>query len=151
VDELSGAGRIRASDAERERLARFLAAAFAEGRLDVAEFDIRVAAAYAAVYRDELIPLISDLPTPEGPLFDLRSPASKRLPTPAGGPATGLVRSRRRPYGWPAVLIMFGGALCLARWDMMTPFALLLLLLGLAIALSWITDDASGRGHRPGS
>jgi hypothetical protein len=150
VEELSGSGRIRASDAERERLARFLAAAFAEGRLDVAEYDTRVAAAYAAIYRDELIPLIKDLPTPDRPLFDLESPASGRLLTPAGAPPPGraLARRRRRPYGWPVVLIMFGGALVLARLGLMTPVTGFMLLLGLAVALSWISDDANWRRRR---
>jgi hypothetical protein len=150
VEELSGSGRIRASDTERERLARFLAAAFAEGRLDVAEYDTRVAAAYAAVYRDELIPLIKDLPAPDRPLFDLKSPSLDGLPTPAGAPPPGqaLAHNRRRPYGWPVALIMFGGALCLARLGMMTPVTGLMLLLGLAISLSWISDDANWR-RRP--
>ena len=39
-----------------------LNAAFAEGRLDVAELDERVAAAYAAKTLGELVPLTADLP-----------------------------------------------------------------------------------------
>jgi hypothetical protein len=153
MDEPSGSGRIRASDTERERFARFLATAFADGRLDLAEYDIRVAAAYAAVYRDELRSLIADLPPPDLPLFDIK-PAR---PVPASAPAT-VLRSgppaaiigqdRRRPYGWPLVLALFAGALCLARLGWFGPFSVLLLLVGLATALGWVAD-AAPRGRRP--
>ena len=54
MDEQSGSGRIRASNTERERLARFLATAFADGRLDVAEYDNRVAGAAGGGFRAEL-------------------------------------------------------------------------------------------------
>lgn len=53
---------MRASDAEREDTIARLHQALAEGRLDLAETDERVAAAYAARYRDELPPLLADLP-----------------------------------------------------------------------------------------
>ncbi|HEX3814932.1 MAG TPA: DUF1707 domain-containing protein [Mycobacteriales bacterium] len=57
------ANEVRASDAERERVAALLQQAGAEGRLTIAEVDERVAAAYAATYRRELPPLTRDLPT----------------------------------------------------------------------------------------
>lgn len=58
----TGAGRVRASDAERERMATILRAAMTEGRLDLAEGEERLAKAYAATYRDELGELVTDLP-----------------------------------------------------------------------------------------
>jgi hypothetical protein len=150
VGEQYGSGRIRASDAERDRIAGVLAAAFAEGRLDVAEYDARVAACYQAVYRDELTRLLAELPPVDKPLFDI-TPA---LPVPAPGaqpvPANqAVVRDGRRPYGWPVALFMFAGALCLARFGMFGPFAVLLLLAGVATTLIWIHDDADRRGRRP--
>jgi Domain of unknown function (DUF1707) len=54
--------RMRASDAEREDVVARLHHALGEGRLDLAEAEPRVAAAYAAQYRDELPPLLADLP-----------------------------------------------------------------------------------------
>jgi hypothetical protein len=54
--------RLRASDAEREQVAKVMRAAMAEGRLTLAEGEDRLAAVYAAVYRDELTPLVADLP-----------------------------------------------------------------------------------------
>ena len=58
----SGPHRLRASDAEREQTATILRAAMTEGRLSLQEGEERLAAAYAATYRDELGPLTADLP-----------------------------------------------------------------------------------------
>jgi Domain of unknown function (DUF1707) len=58
----AGAPSVRASDAERDEAAEALRAAFAEGRLARAELDERLAAAYAAKTRADLLGLISDLP-----------------------------------------------------------------------------------------
>ena len=52
----------RASDAERADTVARLHAALGTGRLDLAETDERVAAAYAARHRHELTALLSDLP-----------------------------------------------------------------------------------------
>ncbi|RNL71286.1 DUF1707 domain-containing protein [Streptomyces sp. I6] len=57
---------MRASDAERERIAELLRNAVAEGRLDMDEFGERLDAAYKARTRGELEPLVRDLPTPGG-------------------------------------------------------------------------------------
>jgi hypothetical protein len=62
-NDINGAnGRIRTSDQEREKIAEILRAAMAEGRLTLEEGEERLAAAYAAKYRDDLRPLTSDLP-----------------------------------------------------------------------------------------
>ncbi|MGC7095839.1 DUF1707 domain-containing protein [Amycolatopsis lurida] len=60
--------RIRASDAERERVATRVQSAGAAGRLTITETDERVAAVYAATFTDELTGLTADLP-PERPSF----------------------------------------------------------------------------------
>lgn len=57
---------MRASDAERERIAERLRDAVAEGRLDMDEFGERLDAAYKARTRGELEPLVRDLPAPDG-------------------------------------------------------------------------------------
>ncbi|QBI52795.1 DUF1707 SHOCT-like domain-containing protein [Streptomonospora litoralis] len=56
--------RKRVSDAEREETAKHLGDAFAEGRLDLEEFDRRNTAAHEAVFDDELRDLVTDLPAP---------------------------------------------------------------------------------------
>ncbi|WP_190091910.1 DUF1707 SHOCT-like domain-containing protein [Streptomyces melanogenes] len=55
---------MRASDAERERVAEALREAVAEGRLDMEEFEERLEKAYKARTHGELAPLVRDLPTP---------------------------------------------------------------------------------------
>jgi hypothetical protein len=60
--EQSPFGRVRASDAEREEYAQILRAAMSEGRLSLEVGEERLGQAYAATYRDELDPLIADLP-----------------------------------------------------------------------------------------
>jgi len=57
---------IRASDAEREAVVARLHQALGEGRMDLAETDERVAAAYAATYREDLPPLLADIPAGAG-------------------------------------------------------------------------------------
>ena len=58
--------RVRTSDAERERVAEQLRAAVGEGRLTLEEGDERLANLYTTKYRDELGPLVADLPNPAG-------------------------------------------------------------------------------------
>jgi hypothetical protein len=53
---------LRASNAEREKTVEALQHAVGEGRLTMAEFEERAAAAYAAKTRAELNVLTADLP-----------------------------------------------------------------------------------------
>ena len=57
-----GSQSVRASDAEREAAVARLHQALGEGRLDLGEVETRITAAYAARNRDELPPLLADLP-----------------------------------------------------------------------------------------
>jgi Domain of unknown function (DUF1707) len=52
----------RASDAERQAVARRLERALRDGRLTIVEFDERTQAAYAARTRGELDDITEDLP-----------------------------------------------------------------------------------------
>ena len=56
--------RLRVSDAERQGAASWLGSAFAEGRLDILEFESRVDRAYGAVTYGDLDQLFTDLPRP---------------------------------------------------------------------------------------
>ena len=55
-------GRTRSSTVERERIASILRAAAEAGLLTLDEADERMALCYHSQYRDELAPLVSDLP-----------------------------------------------------------------------------------------
>lgn len=61
---LSAVPDLRASDADREHVAEVLREAVAEGRLDMAEFDERLGAAYGSRTQGELQLLVRDLPVP---------------------------------------------------------------------------------------
>ena len=56
-------GRVRASDVEREEYAKVIRTAMTEGRLNLEEGEERLGKVYASTYRDELGPLIADLPS----------------------------------------------------------------------------------------
>ncbi|WP_335940360.1 DUF1707 SHOCT-like domain-containing protein [Streptomyces sp. PTD5-9] len=74
---------MRASDAERERIAETLREALAEGRLEMDEFEQRLEAAYKARTHRELEPLVRDLPGP-GTQLDPVGPASAPARTGSG-------------------------------------------------------------------
>ncbi|MFD5425867.1 DUF1707 domain-containing protein [Streptomyces sp. NPDC127084] len=76
---------MRASDAERERVAERLRDAVAEGRLDMEEFGERLDAAYKARTHGELEPLVRDLPAPAPDLV----PAPDRPTAPGAVPVGG--------------------------------------------------------------
>ncbi len=75
---------MRASDADRERVAEVLRTAAAEGRLQLHELDERLAAVYAARTYADLEPVTHDLPH-GGPVLARPAP----VPASAGAPATG--------------------------------------------------------------
>ena len=56
--------RLRVSDAERQGAATWLGSAFADGRLDIVEYETRVDRAYGAVTYGDLDQLFTDLPRP---------------------------------------------------------------------------------------
>lgn len=60
--ESGGSSQLRVGDRDRDMVARRLGAALAEGRLDLDEFDERVAKAYAAKTAGDLAGLTADLP-----------------------------------------------------------------------------------------
>ncbi|MFF7811896.1 DUF1707 domain-containing protein [Streptomyces sp. NPDC007945] len=59
-------GSLRASDADRDRVADILAEALAQGRLDAEEHADRVEAVYRAKTVGELEPIVRDLPAADG-------------------------------------------------------------------------------------
>ena len=109
--------RVRTSDTEREQVAEILRAAMAEGRLDMTEGEERLAAAYAAKFRDDLRPLTADLPdggrralarTPAARTANRRSlqrHASFALIT--AGVLTGIWMLSGADFFWPSIPIVF--------------------------------------------
>lgn len=73
---------IRIGHVEREAAVNRLQSAFSEGRLDVTEFDQRVAQVYAARTAGELVPLTADLPVTGTPgVTPLAAPPADSKPS----------------------------------------------------------------------
>ncbi|MBV2361876.1 DUF1707 domain-containing protein [Streptomonospora nanhaiensis] len=99
---------VRASDADRDRVAKLLQEHFAQGRLDSDEFSTRLERAYKARVLGDLVPLTEDLP--EHDLADL--PADPPKPPPLG--AAGVLRDPALAIPWA----MWAGVnvLCFTIW-----------------------------------
>jgi hypothetical protein len=122
---------MRTSDSEREKVAEVLRAAMTEGRLTLEEGEERLAAVYAAKYRDELGPLTRDLPDAgRGAMADARGPEARiatrrslRRHTSfvllAAGILTGLWMLSGAHFFWPAIPLVFlvMGLVRHARWS----------------------------------
>jgi hypothetical protein len=78
-------GRIRASDADRDKVVDILRAAYGEGRLSLEEFDERTTAAYAAKTWSALRELTADLPAGVG----MAGPGLPAAGIPPGPPGFG--------------------------------------------------------------
>ena len=80
--EPANPARIRAADADRERVATTVQQAGTEGRLTLEEVEERLTRVYAAKFTDELTALTADLPRPEPPRpgFPLTAAALRRHP-----------------------------------------------------------------------
>jgi hypothetical protein len=103
----SGPPALRASDADRERVAAVLRDAGGDGRLDLEELDERLQAAYAARTHADLEPLTADLqPSPGMPVASAGSRQVGFSVKPGEGGARWLVsfmgRSPSRSTSWVA-------------------------------------------------
>lgn len=86
----SGEPAVRASDAERDQAAEILHVAYAEGRLNRAELDERIGAAYAATTRANLCDLTGDLPGAISAQQAHRRPVFTDLPAATAAPGAGV-------------------------------------------------------------
>lgn len=79
------ADRLRASDAERDRVIDALRRHTADGRLTIAEFEERAEQVFAAVTRADLAPVLQDLPPlPAEPASDNPPRRRPTIPVPSG-------------------------------------------------------------------
>jgi len=103
---------LRASDADRERVASVLATAAGDGLLTLDEVDERLTAVYGARYLAELTPLTADLP-------DQRRPASAdRERGGTADPATARAALRRHAAAVAVIAVL----LVAAWWRSEAPF-----------------------------
>ncbi len=106
---------LRASDADRDAAASVVNSALAEGRLTAEEHSDRLDAIYSAKTHAELVPLLSDLPSPGTAAAPVPAPASAQLaPRRRSGRIVAIFAGASRKGGWHAepvidVIAIFGG------------------------------------------
>ncbi|MGW7417766.1 DUF1707 SHOCT-like domain-containing protein [Streptomyces sp. NPDC054863] len=98
---------LRASDADRDRVADILREAVAEGRLDAEEHGERIDAVYRAKTQAELEPLVSDLPAPGG---------SAPVPGPAPSAAYDPYETGRSAQEVDSLVAVFSSSTRKGRW-----------------------------------
>ncbi|MQA61550.1 MAG: DUF1707 domain-containing protein [Actinophytocola sp.] len=95
---------LRASDADRERVATVLHRAMAEGRITMIELEDRLSSVYAARTLDELEPITADLP--QGAALEQRQAASVAAPhhliggTPGSTSSVAIMSGTDRKGNW---------------------------------------------------
>jgi hypothetical protein len=81
---VSRAMSMRASDADREKVAATLRDAYADGRLSLDEHEERLSEVYRATTYAELVPVLRDLPVPPGTIAVPQDPDSTVAPSNPG-------------------------------------------------------------------
>jgi hypothetical protein len=118
---------VRASDTERERIAKLVSAAAGEGRLNIAEADERLERIYATRYRHELAEFVTDLPAGVPPARSVaprldRFPARLRVHVAVALALSVLLMVRwvamDVPFFWPAgpLFLLWGSVLLHTRF-----------------------------------
>lgn len=137
---------MRASDADRDRVASLLREHHAAGRLTAEEFDERLGQTFTAVTVGQLDRLLADLPSID--LYRLPDAALTRQPRQAQRPA----RRRGRSAGWQAawgswftvtvlcfiIWLLAGGGYFWPIWVAL-PF-------GACLGVGWLASTAIGGG-----
>jgi hypothetical protein len=113
-DGVADALRMRASDADREKVASILRDAYVEGRLTAVEHEERLAEVYRAMTYGELIPVMRDLPVPPGtlavPTANSLEVRPANMPVPATRTDAGIVvNSALAGMGDNSLVAIFGG------------------------------------------
>lgn len=105
-DPVDDALRMRASDADRERVAGILRDAYADGRLTAVEHEERLSEVYRATTYGQLLPVMRDLPVPPGTLAVPTSNGLQVSPPPGDSSLT--VHPGRSAQAEGAAVAVFG-------------------------------------------
>ena len=139
-DPVAAALRLRASDADREKVAGLLRDAYAEGRLSPVEHDERLSQVYRAQTYGELVPVLHDLPVPPGSFVvpGVANAVSLAQPAPVARSTSGTVvvdPSQAGQATGPAVAI-FSGVERKGRWVVPESFVCVAIFGGIEIDFS---------------
>jgi hypothetical protein len=131
-------GKLRASDADREGVARVLQTAMAEGRLTAAELQERLDTVYAAKTLSELEPVTWDLPGHRDLVPRVPTTPQRLSKTPVAAPSTAVSRIGGTPSSSFAIGIL-SGATRSGPWVVTNQFTALAVLGGVDIDLTQAT------------
>lgn len=106
-DAVDPSMRLRASDADREKVAEVLRDAYTEGRLTPVELDERLAEAFRATTYADLAPVLRELPVPPGTLA--MPTAAMPMPMPMPVPGTAPVRPELATAADRSLVAVFSG------------------------------------------
>jgi Domain of unknown function (DUF1707)/Cell wall-active antibiotics response 4TMS YvqF len=131
-------GKLRASDADREAVARVLQTAMAEGRLSVTELQERLDTVYSSKTLSELEPVTWDLPGHTALVPAVPNLTKRPTATPDVGQTAALARVGGTPSSSVAIGIM-SGATRKGQWVVPTQFTALAIMGGIDIDLTQAT------------
>jgi hypothetical protein len=131
-------GKLRASDADREGVARVLQTAMAEGRLTAAELQERLDTVYAAKTLSELEPVTWDLPGHQELVPKMPTTPQRLIKTPHTAPSAAVSKIGGTPASSFAIGIM-SGATRSGPWVVTSQFTALALMGGVDIDLTQAT------------
>ena len=148
-DELAAGrhGRMRAGDADREQAIDVLKAAFAQGRLAKAEFDERIARAFASRTYADLAAVMADIPA----MRAAAQPPPQRRTSPPARPSTKKVALSVACAVLVAELVLFILIITIPFYGTLD-FAVLANLVGLPLAGGLVLDtwrENRGRSQLP--
>lgn len=132
-------GNLRASDADRDKVATVLSTAFAEGRITRDEHDERLDAVMRATTFDDLVPITSDL-VPVGPTAP---PAPQPPPSDLSLAGATFTVDTARDSGPDQMIAIFGGATRKGRWRMPKQVKAVALFGGIDIDLTEVTFEST--------
>jgi hypothetical protein len=118
-DPVNDALRLRASDADREKVAGLLRDAYAEGRISPVEHEERLGEVYRATTYAELLPVLHDLPVPPGVLAVPGSSQALSVtpsPVPAVPGSRVVVDPSRAEQGQGTAIAIMSGVERKGRW-----------------------------------
>lgn len=122
-DPVADALRMRASDADREKVADVLRDAYAVGRLSHDEYSERLEETYRAATYGDLIPVMRDLPVPPGTLaVPSTTGVSLSLPQQAPGTPIPMVNSGLASSADTAAIAIFSGVQRRGAWTVPPEF-----------------------------
>jgi hypothetical protein len=140
-DPVADALRLRASDADRERVAGLLREAYVEGRITPVEHEERISEAYRATTYADLAAVLRDLPVPPGTLAvpgagQVVAVTPAPVPAVPGSTAVVVVDPGRAEQGQGNAVAILSGVERKGRWIVAPTFTTVAVMGGIELDLT---------------